>query len=108
MHLCRVTGSIVATQKADRLHSHRLLTVERLHLDGTPTGKPEDVALDPGLDAGEGDIVLIAKEGAVVADLFDRQLEPGELATPANVVIVAVVDEWTTDDDIASPTAFVR
>lgn len=102
MHLCRVTGSIVSTQKADRLHARRLLTVERIHLDGTPSGRPEEVALDPGLDAGEGDIVLIAKEGAVVADLFDRQLEPGELATPANVVIVAVVDEWTTAGDLDS------
>ena len=98
MHLCRVTGAVVATQKADRLHRHRLLTVERIDLDGEPTGRPEDVALDPGLDAGEGDTVLVAKEGAVVADLFDRQLEPGELATPANVVIVAIVDGWTADD----------
>ena len=102
MHLCRVTGAIVATQKADRLHSRRLLTVERIDLSGAPTGRPEEVALDPGLDAGEGDIVLVAKEGAVVADLFDRQLEPGALATPANVVIVAIVDEWTADGSVAS------
>ena len=97
MHLCRVTGAVVATQKADRLRRHRLLTVERIGLDGTPLGRPEEVALDPGLDAGEGDAVLVAKEGAVVADLFDRQLAPGERATPANVVIVAVVDAWTAD-----------
>ena len=97
MHLSRVTGSVVATQKAARLHGHRLLTVERIGLEGEPTGRPEDVALDPGLDAGEGDIVLVAKEGAVVADLFDRQLDAGDLATPANVVIVAIVDDWTTD-----------
>ncbi|MEO0557999.1 MAG: EutN/CcmL family microcompartment protein [Bacteroidota bacterium] len=100
MHLCRVTGAIVSTQKADRLHARRLLTIERIDLSGRPTGRPEDVALDPGLDAGEGDIVLVAKEGAVVADLFDRQLEPGALATPANVVIVAIVDEWTADGSI--------
>lgn len=105
MHLCRVTGAIVSTQKANRLHSHRLLTVERIDLSGDPTGRPEEVALDPGLDAGEGDIVLVAKEGAVVADLFDRQLEPGALATPANVVIVAIVDEWTTTDQAASSSA---
>ena len=105
MHLCRVTGAIVATQKANRLHSRRLLTVERIDLSGEPTGRPEDVALDPGLDAGEGDIVLVAKEGAVVADLFDRDLPKGELATPANVVIVAVVDEWTAAKDITSSTA---
>ena len=99
MHLCRVTGSVVATQKDERLHAHRLLTVERIGLDGAPTGRPEDVALGPGLDAGAGDVVLVAKEGAVVADLFDRGRSPGERATPANVVIVAVVDEWTSGLD---------
>ena len=97
MHLCRVTGAVVATQKADRLHSHRLLLVERIGLDRSPLGRAEEVALDPGLDAGEGDTVLVAKEGAVVADLFDRGRAEGELATPANVVIVAIVDDWTVE-----------
>ena len=50
MHLCLVTGAIVATQKADRLHSRRLLTIERIDLTGAPTGRPEEVALDPGLE----------------------------------------------------------
>ena len=89
MTLCRVTGCIVATQKSERLGGQRLLVVQKLDLDGTLRDGPEDVALDPGLDAGEGDTVLVAKEGAVVAGLLDRE---GELPTPANVIIVAVVD----------------
>ena len=89
MTLCRVTGCIVATQKSERLGGQRLLVVQKLNLDGTLRDGPEDVALDPGLDAGEGDTVLVAKEGAVVAGLLDRE---GELPTPANVIIVAVVD----------------
>ena len=95
MYLARVTGAVVATQKADRLRGHRLLTVRRLDLDGGLRDATEDVALDAGLDAGVGDAVLVVKEGAVVADLFDRDLGPDALATPANVVIVAVVDEWS-------------
>ena len=95
MYLARVTGAGVAPQKADRLSGHRLLIVSPIELDGQPTGATEDVALDPGLDAGPGDAVLVAKEGAVVADLFDRDRGPGEHATPANVVIVAIVDDWT-------------
>ncbi|MEM0963416.1 MAG: EutN/CcmL family microcompartment protein [Bacteroidota bacterium] len=95
MYLARVTGSVVSTQKATRLRSHRLLTLDRIGLDGVSLGKPEDVGLDAGLDAGAGDVVLVAKEGAVVAGVFDRELEPGDLPTPANVVIVAVVDDWT-------------
>ena len=95
MYLARVSGTIVATQKSGRLARQRLLLVRRLALDGSEAARAEDVALDPGLDAGLGDVVLVAKEGAVVADLFDA---PPEAAVPANVVIVAVVDDWTAGD----------
>ena len=94
MYLALVVGSVVASQKHARLAGHRLLTVRRIALDGSEQDAAEDVALDPGLDAGQGDTVLVVKEGAVVADLLDR--EPGALPTPANVVIVAVVDDWQT------------
>lgn len=94
MQLCRVLGSVVSSRKAPRLRESRLLVVTRIGLDGEPTGAADEVALDPGLDAGEGDVVLIAKEGAVVADLFDRDADGPPM--PANVVIVAVVDEWAT------------
>lgn len=97
MILCRVTGTVVSTVKSPRLRASRLLLVRSLALDGTLTDRPEDVALDPGLDAGVGDTVLVVKEGAVVADLFDLDLPEGALATPANVVIVAVVEGWTVD-----------
>ena len=92
MILCRVTEAIVSSVKSDRLRAHRLLLVRRLAPDGTLGDGPGEVALDPGLDAGVGDAVLVAREGAVVADLFDRGASAG---TPANVVIVAVVDAWT-------------
>ncbi len=95
MYLARVTGSIVATHKSPRLDGHKLLTVDRIGVDGESLGKTEDVALDAGLDAGPGDVVLVVKEGAVVADLFDRDAAPEEGSTPANVVIVAIVDDWT-------------
>lgn len=95
MYLARVTGTVVSSQKSDQLRSHRLLTVERIGVDGAGLGGAEDVALDAGLDAGLGDLVLVAKEGAVVAGVFDRDRAPGEPATPANVVIVAIVDDLT-------------
>ncbi len=85
----------MATVKNERLPTSRLLLVQTLGIDGELSGRPEEVALDPGLDAGVGDTVLIVKEGAVVADLFDQDAPPGALPTPANVVIVAVVDAWT-------------
>ena len=95
MYLARVTGAVVASQKHGRLAGHRLLTVRPLALDGTERDAAEDVALDPGLDAGLGDTVLVVKEGAVVADLFDRDGPADAPPTPANVVVVAVVDGWT-------------
>ncbi len=91
MYLSRVTGSVVASQKTEPFVGRRLLVVERIGLDGADLGGPEDVALDPGLSAGVGDVVLVAKEGAVVATLLDGAGDP---PTPANVVVVAVVDAW--------------
>ena len=98
MYLARVTGAVVASQKLPRLSGQRLLTVVPLALDGSPQEAAEDVALDPGLDAGPGDVVLVAKEGAVVADLFDGDQPDGALPMPANVVITAIVDDWTTTE----------
>lgn len=72
-----------------------MLLVDRIGLDGQSAGALAEVALDPGLDAGLGDVVLVAKEGAVVADLFDRARPDAGLPMPANVVVVAVVDDWT-------------
>lgn len=98
MRLCRVTGSVVSTQKSDRLRPTKLLLTHPLSLTGELLADAaEEVALDPGLSAGVGDAVLVAKEGAVVSQLFDANAPEGSAPTPANVVIVAVVDEWTAD-----------
>lgn len=91
MTLARVAHAIVASHKAEPLRASRLLVVQPLDAVGRPTGA-EFVALDPGLDAGPGDVVLLAREGAVVADLFDAARPAGSAGTPANVVIVAVLD----------------
>lgn len=93
MYLARVTGTVVASQKLPPLGGQRLLIVSKVGLDGEPLGATEDVALDPGLDAGLGDAVLVAKEGAVVATLLDAGRDGPP--TPANVVITAVVDAWS-------------
>ena len=73
------------------------VTATPLIEDGTALGASDEVALDPGLDAGAGDVVLVAKEGAVVGDLFPTV--EGELPVPANAIIVAVVDDWTLHAD---------
>lgn len=92
MILCRVTGTVVATRKHERLRRAKLLIVHPVGLDGAPSGRKDLLALDPKFDAGVGDYVLVAKEGAVVAQLLG-DAEAG-VSTPANVVVTAVVDDW--------------
>lgn len=93
MTLCEVTGTVVSTQKAEPLRRAKLLIVHPIDAQGHRMGTKDLLALDPKFDAGVGDRVLVAKEGAVVAQLLDAG-KPGGAATPANVVIVAVVDDW--------------
>lgn len=93
MDLCRVVGTVVASQKSERLRRAKLLVVQPIGLDGEPVKPPDQMALDPGFDAGVGDVVLVAKEGAVVQQLMDGEELPRPV-TPANVIIIGVVDEW--------------
>lgn len=89
MYLCRVTGTVVAPQKQEVFRSAKLLVVHRVTTDGTLDDAPDMLALDPGYGAGVGDVVLVAREGAVVAQLMGRE------SVPANVIVVGVVDDWT-------------
>jgi ethanolamine utilization protein EutN len=65
MRLCRVTGTIVATQKSETLREQKILIVQPVNLDGSPTGR-DILALDT-VDAGTGDTVLVVQEGQAAA-----------------------------------------
>lgn len=93
MTLCQVTGTVVSTQKSARFRSSKLLVVHPVDSAGERIGTKDLLALDPKFDAGVGDFVLVAKEGAVVAQLMGDADLPG--GTPANVIITAVVDDWS-------------
>lgn len=61
MLIARVIGNVVATQKNQRYEGSRILLCRQI----TPEGKDMDytcLALD-SVDAGKGDIVVIAQEG---------------------------------------------
>lgn len=93
MKLCLVTGTVTAPEKQERLRQAKLLLVVPLQLDGSlRPDSMEEVALDPHFDAGIGDRVLTAKQGTVVQQLMDADLPPEAVRTPANVIVVAVVD----------------
>jgi microcompartment protein CcmK/EutM len=92
MQLCRVTGTIVASRKDESLRNGKLLVVHPLTLDGKLDGIKDMLAIDPGFSAGVHDVVLVAREGAVVKQLLGRD------DVPANVVILGVVDDWAVEN----------
>lgn len=93
MRLCRVTGTVTATRKDERFSSAKLLIVQGIDLDGRLLEEDDRLALDPRFGAGVGDVVLVAQEGAVAAQVM------GNVTVPANVVILGVVDDWAISPD---------
>ncbi len=88
MRLCRVTGTVTASQKDQRLASAKLLIVQPIGLDKSLLDEADSLALDPKFGAGVGDIVLVAHEGAAAAQVMDNT------PLPANVIVLGVVDGW--------------
>ncbi|MEX0601990.1 MAG: EutN/CcmL family microcompartment protein [Bacteroidota bacterium] len=89
MTLCKVTGTIVATQKNVALTGQKILIVQPVDLDGKLYGR-EVLALDQ-VDAGVGDTVLTIQEGAGAQQILKRS------DVPVHTVIVAVVDGFSVD-----------
>jgi microcompartment protein CcmK/EutM len=85
MTLCKVVGTLVATQKNEHLKNRKHLIVRPIGLDGRFLGK-EIIALD-SVDAGVGDVVLIIQEGQGAAQILEDK------KAPVHSVVVAVVDD---------------
>lgn len=85
MILCRVTGTVVATQKHEHLRHNRILICHPVDLKRELTGT-SFLALDVA-DAGEGDLVLVNREGGAARILFNDQ------HIPLQAVVVGVVDD---------------
>jgi len=86
MILAKVTGVVVAPQKDPELEGRRLLVVHPIGLDGGVVA-PSFIAVDR-VNAGEGDHVLVNREGS------GARLSLGQARTPVQAVIVAIVDGW--------------
>ena len=85
MILGRVCGAIHATIQNPFYNSHRLLLVDRLGLDGKPTGKYL-IAVD-NVDAGMNETVLVIDEGNSARQVVD------DPSAPLRSIIIGVVDE---------------
>jgi microcompartment protein CcmK/EutM len=84
MLLCKVTGTIVATQKNAQLKEQKHLIVQPVDLDGAFIGR-DLIALD-SVDAGVGDLVLVNQEGQGARQVLRNA------KVPVHSVVVAVVD----------------
>ena len=84
MLLGRVLGSVVATQKNEKLEGAKLLLVQPLDLQDQPRGTAV-LAVD-GVDAGVGDRVLLIQDGR------SAQLILAKGVAAVDAAVVGVVD----------------
>ena len=84
MTLCKITGTLVATQKNEHLKPTKILIAQPIDLSGMPIGR--DILAIDSVDAGVGDTVLVIQEGQGAAQVL------GNKNIPVHSVIVAVVD----------------
>ena len=89
MILCKVTGTLVSTQKNPSLKEYKLLIVQPIDLDGKPVGR-DVIAIDQ-VDAGVGDRVLMIQEGSGAQQMLKCK------DVPVHSVVVAVVDDMSVD-----------
>lgn len=91
MQLGRVTGTVVATLKADGLEGVKFLIVQPLDKALTPSGDPV-VAADAVQMAGPGELVYFvgAREAAEAMD---------PAFVPVDHAIVGIVDQVTVGDE---------
>jgi len=85
MYIGQVTGTVVATIKHEAFHGYKLLVVDRLSLEGLPTGA-YDICVDV-VQAGVGDRVLVIDEGNGARQVLRREV------APVRAVVVGVVDD---------------
>ncbi len=85
MQLARVTGTVVATQKHEKLHGAKLLLVQPVDADGRAHGVAV-LAIDAS-QAGIGDQVLLVLEGRAAATAVRRR------GAPVDAAVVGIIDE---------------
>jgi microcompartment protein CcmK/EutM len=88
--LCRVTGDVVAPHKNAHLAGNKLLICQPVGLDGRTSAGASFLALDVA-QAGQGDLVLVLKEGGGARIIF------ADDKIPLQTVVVAVVDDIEID-----------
>jgi ethanolamine utilization protein EutN len=89
LFLARVIGTVVSTVKNQHFRGDKLLAVQPLGLEGESRGASL-LAID-SVDAGEGDVVLVIREGG------SARIVLGDEMVPVQCVVVGVVDRIDID-----------
>ena len=84
MIVAKVIGSVVSTLKHDAYRRTKLMVVQPLTMDLEPKGS-SSLAVDT-IGAGEGDTVLVVREGASASRIL------GVRPAPVRSLIVGLVD----------------
>lgn len=87
MQLGKVTGTVTATAKAERLTGQKLLVVDVIDAKGSVI-TPALVAPDT-VGAGVGDMVLMTQGSAA-------RMAQGLSSAPVDLAIIAIVDDLNT------------
>ena len=89
MILCKVLGPVVSTEKHPAFAGLKLLLVQPVDEQGAAQGK-SFIAADRKSQSGEGDTVLVLREGSGIRQLFGLPLTA---RWPIRSLIVGVVDQ---------------
>ena len=84
MQICRVIGTVVATQKHRKFEGAKLLLVQPLNIDDTPRGNAL-LAVD-GVGAGVDEKVLVVLEGRAAGEALGRK------GAPVDAAIIGIID----------------
>ena len=85
MNLCRVLGTVVATEKHPSFHARKILVVQPIDEQLKPLGK-SFLAIDNSSSAGKGDVVLVLNEGTGTRQVL------GDKQAPIRSLVMGVVD----------------
>jgi ethanolamine utilization protein EutN len=90
MQICRVIGTVVATQKHLKFEGAKLLLVQPLNTDDTPRGTAL-LAVD-GVGAGVDEKVLVVLEGRAAGEALGRK------GAPVDAAIIGIIDTVSIDE----------
>jgi ethanolamine utilization protein EutN len=85
VNLCRVLGTMVATEKHPAFAGRKILVVQPLDEKQAPMGSSY-LAVDHSSSAGKGDVVLVMNEGNGTRQVL------GDKQAPIRSLVVGVVD----------------